>query len=78
MVHTAPSLSEIDYMKSEHFSAIHLGKKLFQQYTVDQYAKIENSNLNYFRLNQDSLRADLYNGVADAIQENDMLVAENV
>ncbi|CAF1036998.1 unnamed protein product [Brachionus calyciflorus] len=34
--------------------------RLFHQYIVEQYAKIETSRLNYILFNQKSLRADLY------------------
>ena len=48
-----------------------LAGRLFQQYCVDQFAKIESSRLRYLQLNQAVLRADLYNGLADAIQSGD-------
>ncbi|UZO29014.1 uncharacterized protein OCT59_022511 [Rhizophagus irregularis] len=40
--------------------------RLYQQYVVDQYSKIEQHRLNYLRFNQSSLRLDLYKGIADA------------
>ena len=40
-----------------------MGGRLFQQYIVDMYAKIESSRLNYLRFNQANIRADLYQGV---------------
>lgn len=40
--------------------------RLYQQYIVDQYAKIEINNLNYYRNNQTQLRAELYQGIVDA------------
>lgn len=45
--------------------------RLYQQYIVDQYAKIEQNRLNYFKHNQDTLRTDLYNGISDAIHSED-------
>src|SRR3990170_7150158 len=36
--------------------------RLYQQYIVDQYAKIEQNRLNYLRLNQTSLRIEMYQG----------------
>ncbi|CAB5176430.1 unnamed protein product [Rhizophagus irregularis] len=45
--------------------------RLYQQYIVDQYAKIEQNRLNYLKHNQATLRTDLYNGVMDAIHAND-------
>ncbi|XP_057297097.1 uncharacterized protein LOC130625993 [Hydractinia symbiolongicarpus] len=49
----------------EYFSPIHYGKKLFQQYCVDSYGKVEGNNLNYIRANQTNLRVDSYEGLAD-------------
>ena len=49
----------------ETFNTIHGLGRLFQQYVVDMYAKIELSRLQYLRFNQSQLRADLYQGLAD-------------
>ncbi|XP_057310674.1 uncharacterized protein LOC130648635 [Hydractinia symbiolongicarpus] len=49
----------------EYFSPIHYGKKLFQQYCVDSYVKVEGNNSNYIRANQTNLRVDSYEGLAD-------------
>jgi hypothetical protein len=46
--------------------------RLFQQYVVDMYAKISQNRLRFLRENQDQLRADLYQGVEDAVQDNDV------
>ena len=43
------------------------GKSLTQQYVVDQFAKIELSRLNYIKNNQKEMRAELYNGLKDAV-----------
>jgi hypothetical protein len=45
--------------------------RLFKQYIVDNYAKIESGRLSYLRHNQSSLRADFYSGAVDALDEND-------
>ena len=42
------------------------GGKLFQQYVVDGWASIEQSNLNWARFHQKELRADVYQGLRDA------------
>ena len=47
------------------------GKSLTQQYVVDQFAKIELSRLNYIKNNQKEMRAELYNGLKDAVTKND-------
>jgi hypothetical protein len=45
--------------------------RLFHQYIVDQYAKIELSRLNFLRFNQDNLRAHLYYGLIETFSNND-------
>ena len=53
------------------FNTIHRMGRLFQQYVVDNYAKIEDGRLHYIRSNQSKLRAELYQGLADAVQNPD-------
>ena len=53
------------------FNTIHRMGRLFQQYVVDIYAKIEASRLQFIRENQSKLRAEVYQGLADAIQNSD-------
>src|SRR6266498_3554286 len=45
--------------------------RLYQQYIVDQYAKIEQNRLNYLRQNQSTLRTECYQGAVDAIHAGD-------
>ncbi|KAL5647573.1 hypothetical protein ACJX0J_041928, partial [Zea mays] len=47
------------------------GKRLFQQFAIDTYIKIESSRLDYIRRNQDRLRADLYQGLVDSMLDGD-------
>ena len=47
------------------------GGRLMQQYVVDMYAKIEQLRLNFIRNNQKQLRAELYEGLYDAILRGD-------
>jgi hypothetical protein len=47
------------------------GGRLWQQYIVDAYAAIEQNRLKYLRLNKKKLRADLYQGLQDAITASD-------
>jgi hypothetical protein len=49
--------------------------RLQHQYIVDAYAIIEQNHLKYLRLNQKKLRADLYQGLQDAIAAGDNSVA---
>lgn len=53
------------------FSVIHRGGKLFQQYLVDSYAVIDQAVLEYLRHHQSTILADLYNGVQDALLQED-------
>ena len=53
---------------SQHIHDIlHLGGRLFQQWVVDQFCKLEDHRLTYVRLHQGDLRADLYAGLDEAI-----------
>nr|XP_012567833.1 uncharacterized protein LOC105851468 [Cicer arietinum] len=47
--------------------------RLFQQYMVDAYASIEEVRINWIRKNQKQLRAELYNGLRDAINQGDVM-----
>ena len=44
----------------QFFSSLFYGKKLFQQYAVDAYVKIEGQRLAFFRNNQNKLRSEQY------------------
>jgi hypothetical protein len=52
-------------MRPGIFNLILYGKRLFQQFAVDTYVKIESSCLDFIRNNQDTMRADLYQGLVD-------------
>ncbi|ONM31301.1 hypothetical protein ZEAMMB73_Zm00001d040413 [Zea mays] len=54
------------------FNPILHGKRLFQQFAVDTYVKIESSRLDFIRKNQDRLRADLYQGLVDSMLDGDI------
>lgn len=47
--------------------ALFWGGKLLQQYIVDAWASIEQNMLNWVRYHQKELRADVYQGLADAV-----------
>ena len=47
-------------------SHLHYGRKLYQQFIVDNYTRIEANNLNWIRMNQKTIRAELYNNLQDA------------
>ncbi|KAL0029388.1 hypothetical protein WJX77_003810 [Trebouxia sp. C0004] len=46
-------------------------RRLFEEYIVDAYGKTEYEKLLYHRYNQDKIRADMYNGLMDAVRAND-------
>ena len=46
------------------------GRSLRKQYMVDQFAKVELNRLNYIKTHQKDLRAELYSGAKDAIQQD--------
>ncbi|XP_055352995.1 uncharacterized protein LOC129598933 [Paramacrobiotus metropolitanus] len=50
-----------------NFSVLHASGKLFQQYIVDAYVRVEGSRLQFIRLNQKQLRAESYAGLLDHI-----------
>uniref|UniRef100_A0A453ESB6 ATP-dependent DNA helicase n=1 Tax=Aegilops tauschii subsp. strangulata TaxID=200361 RepID=A0A453ESB6_AEGTS len=50
------------------FNPILHGGRLFQQFAVDTYIKIESSRLDYMWHHQNKIRADLYQGLLDNIQ----------
>ena len=59
-------------MVRSRLSPLHLSGRLFHQYAVDVYAKIEQQRRNYIRTNQKKIRVDLYCGLADAVAAGDV------
>ena len=58
-------------MIRENVSVLLRAKRLFQQYLVDAYCKIETERLQFLRREQTALRADCYQDLRDAILEGD-------
>ncbi|PWZ18901.1 hypothetical protein Zm00014a_027680 [Zea mays] len=54
------------------FNPILHGNRLFQQFAVDTYIKIESSRLDFICKNRDRLRADLYQGLVDSMLDGDI------
>lgn len=54
-------------MRPGIFNPILHGGRLFQQFAVDTYIKIESSRLDYIFNHQKEIRADLYQGLLDSI-----------
>ena len=56
------------------FNIIHRMGCLLQQYTVDMYSKVEAAQLMFIWHNQQKLWTELYNGLADALHDQDVNV----
>ena len=52
--------------------------RLFQQYIVDMYAKVENERLRFIRLNQTKLRAEDYGVLLEAVRNDNNVTSENL
>lgn len=68
---TLKSYVQYRLMRRDEPNLLHLGGKLFQQFVVDQYLRVERQNMAYIRHNQRQLRAECYQGLVDAIQDQD-------
>lgn len=55
-------------IRGNEFNPFLLGRRLFQQWCVDNYVKIEKDRIEYCRNNQKQLRADSYKGLMDYLQ----------
>ena len=47
-------------------------KRLFQQYVCNVYAVVDQNKLNWLCNNQKSIQANVYNGLADSMVQNDV------
>jgi hypothetical protein len=61
------------YLQSRlgEYNILHNAGRLFQQYVVDQYARIDQERLSYFRFHQKKIRCELYSGLEDHLAAND-------
>ena len=59
------------HSRPNEFSTILRAGKLLQQYIVDAWASSDQSRLNWFRMNQLTIRASLYSGLQDATASAD-------
>uniref|UniRef100_A0A0G4HEZ5 ATP-dependent DNA helicase n=1 Tax=Chromera velia CCMP2878 TaxID=1169474 RepID=A0A0G4HEZ5_9ALVE len=48
---------------------IHMSGRLFEEYIVNAYCRIEGQRLNWYRHNQKKIRAELYQGLVDASRD---------
>jgi len=58
------------------YDTLLMGCNLALQYWCDQWIKIEEQRLKYFQFHQKNIKADLYQGLADAVAANDHRNAE--
>ena len=58
--------------------SIHSCGRLFQEYLCDMYSKIEAERLFWHERNQAEIRAEQYDGLADAIENNDDKIGKEV
>ncbi|EUC59156.1 helitron helicase-like amino-terminal domain protein [Rhizoctonia solani AG-3 Rhs1AP] len=61
-----------------HFSSLLRARRLLHQYIVDAWAVIDQARLIWFRMNQSTIRAELYRGVVDALQGDNVGEAPQV
>ena len=54
------------------FNVLHLARKLFQQFIVDEFERHQTMDLAWVLNNQNTIRADLYHGLKDSVQNNDV------
>lgn len=52
------------------FSPIHYGGKLFQQFLVDVYVRVEQDRLDWIRANQKQLKVESYKGLTDFLKDS--------
>ena len=57
-------------IRSTDFNAFILGKRLFQQYVVDSYVKIEKDRIQYCKDHQKEIKPDTYKGLHDYMQNS--------
>jgi len=56
----------------EYLPILHHGRRLFQTYIVDEAVRIEDDALRWFHFHQKEIRADVYQGLEDAISADDI------
>ncbi|KEP45767.1 putative ATP-dependent DNA helicase PIF1 [Rhizoctonia solani 123E] len=61
-----------------HFSSLLRAHRLLHQYIVDAWAVIDQARLIWFRMNQSTIRAELYRGVVDALHGDEVGCAPQI
>ncbi|XP_011685465.1 PREDICTED: uncharacterized protein LOC105448515 [Wasmannia auropunctata] len=57
-------------IRDDNFNIFIMGRRLFQQWLVDNYVKIEKDRINYCKQNQKQLRAETYQGLIDYLSNS--------
>ena len=57
---------------------LHYYGRLFHQYIVDMYVKVEHRRLEFLRNNQGALRTELYSGLTDAAASDSTTSTEEI
>ncbi|CEP10123.1 hypothetical protein, partial, partial [Parasitella parasitica] len=60
------------HQRSNEYPIIFMSKRLFQQYLVDVWAVCDQNKLDWIKAHQSNIRADLYNGLQDALIQEDV------
>lgn len=60
------------------FNLLHSSGKLFQQYVVDSYVKVEGARISFIRTHQKELRAETYKGLQDYMLNDEQGFAPGV
>jgi Helitron helicase-like domain at N-terminus len=59
------------FPREMEFGTLFRAGRLFQQYVVDAFACVDQNHLSWIRTNQHKIRADLYQGLQDALAASD-------
>ena len=59
-------------MLTRELTTLTRSRRLFQEWVVLQFVKAEQQRLQWFRLNQAEIRADLYHNLQDALLAGDV------
>nr|CAH7736442.1 unnamed protein product [Callosobruchus chinensis] len=62
----------------KNFSPLFYAEKLFHEYCVLAYVRIESQRLLFLRMNQKQLRADNYNNLMDSLYNNDREMGQGI
>jgi hypothetical protein len=60
------------HVRNDVFSVLHRGGRLFQQYVVDAWVSCDANKLDWLRNNQNNIRADVYNELADNLRRDNV------